>query len=336
MDISVYMHCYNSFGGHATLSLVGSFISMGSPDFGSGVTEIEFHPYFRSTEPANKTLENMYVKYHASLEELPRLRFLRKKQRITFDFNSKIATAEQISKFDPPQLELFLGFYHEVHTAIRDIKKKIKPSDEFDVDKFLAWVESKKADLPDNESDLKETADVLKRYEEQRRTAMDDWQKLGIDWIDFHSNAREILDLPFYWDCTNDFSPNGNDTGADVLGMYTDWRKQHRGKSSQIFFEQLLNGWEVNRNPKHDDDFSIQTYDESAIGLAFAHLKLDSYCPEWIRDIALTAIERQEKIIKTEHSTWDLFDERMETFALMRRKLEGIPSRGGNMQPAAN
>jgi len=335
MDISIFMHSYNGFGGHATLSLVGKFLSMGTPDFGPGVTEIELHPYFRSTQPAKKTLENMYVKYHASLEELPRMRFLRKKQRITMDFNSKIATAEQISKFGPPQLELFLEFYSEVHTAIQDIKKKIKPTDEFDVDKFFAWVETKKADLPRNESDLQEITDVLKRYEEQRGAAMDDWQKLGIDWVDFHPNAREILDLPFYWDCANDFSPNGNDTGADVFGMYSDWRKQHRGKSSQLFFDQLLKDWEVSLNPKQDDEFCIQTYDESAIGLAFAHLKLDSYCPEWIRDIALTAIERQEKIIKTEYSTWDLFDDRMKTFALIRRKLAECPTSGGSRQAAA-
>ncbi len=308
---------------------------MGTPDFGSGVTEIELHPYFRSTQPAKKTLENMYVKYHASLEDLPRLRFLRKKQRITIDFNSMIATAEEISKFGPPQLELFLEFYHEVHTVLRDIKKKIKPSDEFDVDKFLAWVDRKKADLPKNESNFKEISEQLKRYEEQRRAAMDDWQKLGIDWIDFHPNAREILDLPFYWDCTNDFSPNGNDTGADVLGMYTDWRKQHKGKSSQIFFEHLLDGWEVSRNPKPGDDFSIQTFDESAIGLAFAHLKLESNCPEWLRNLALAAIERQERIIKTEYSTWNLFSERMETFALLRSKLKECPTSGDSRQAAA-
>jgi hypothetical protein len=98
MVISVYKHCYNSFGGHATLSLVGRYLSMGTPDFGSGVTEIELHSYFRSTQPAKKTLEDMYVEHHAYLEDLPRLRFLRKKQRITIDFNSMIATAEEISK----------------------------------------------------------------------------------------------------------------------------------------------------------------------------------------------------------------------------------------------
>ncbi|MDY0282482.1 MAG: hypothetical protein RBR35_18195 [Salinivirgaceae bacterium] len=335
MDIDVLTHCYNRFGGHATLSLVGSFLSKGAPDFGPAVIEIELHPYFRSTLPAKKTLEDIYIRHHSTMEELPKLRFLRKKQRITIEFSSEIATAEEIIKFGPPQLQLFLDFYSEVRTIIQDITNKIKSSDKFDTDKFISWLESNELALPKNEAELKQIADELELYEEEKRAAMDDWQKLGIDWIDFHPNARKILDLPFYWECANDFSPNGNDTGADVLGMYRDWRKKHKGKSSQIFFEQLLKEWNVSLNPKPSDEFSIQTHDDSAIGLAFAHLKLDSYCPEWLRDLALTAIARQEKFIRTEYSSWNLFDERMETFTLMRRKLEGSPTSGGSSQAAA-
>src|SRR5581483_7953999 len=125
------------------------------------------------------------------------------------------------------------------------------------------------------------------------------------DWIDFHPKAREVLDSPFYWECGNDFAPNGNDTGADVLHGFRKWRMKNVRTPSRQFFQQLMRAWEV--NPKGNDDFSVQTFDQSAIGLAFAHLKFDAACPKWLKDTALAAVKRQRDILVAKHREWTLF-----------------------------
>jgi hypothetical protein len=39
--------------------------------------------------------------------------------------------------------------------------------------------------------------------------AMSPWERLAIDWQDVHPTARSVLDDPFLWESSNDFSPNG-------------------------------------------------------------------------------------------------------------------------------
>lgn len=160
---------------------------------------------------------------------------------------------------------------------------------------------------------------------------MDDWEALGIDWDDFHPHAREILDKPFYWDCIDEFAPNGNDTGADVLELLREWREQNKGKTSQAFLDQLFCAWEVDVNAKEGDEFSVQTHDESVIGLAFSHLKLDGACPEWLRTKALAAIARQAETFQRKYPTWDHLDRKIASLRLMEEKIKGCPTAGPNV-----
>ena len=61
----------------------------------------------------------------------------------------------------------------------------------------------------------------------QRLAQMDPWERLGIDWDDWHPAARKLLNDPFFWDQGSDYSPHGNDTGADLLADFKKWHGQH-------------------------------------------------------------------------------------------------------------
>src|SRR4051794_19424192 len=99
---------------------------------------------------------------------------------------------------------------------------------------------------------LPHSDDDLQMYREaaqlQRKTALAQlpwWQQLDIDWTEFHPAARILLDDPFFWDCTDGYSPHGNDTGADLIDEFVKWRKSHTQESPQSFLSQLLDQWGI-------------------------------------------------------------------------------------------
>lgn len=107
--------------------------------------------------------------------------------------------------------------------------------------------------------------------EEADRAVMSPWEQLGIDWRDYHPEARTILDDPFFWDCTNDFSPHGNDTGADLLDDYRKWLKRNPTGDPGTFYRNLLQSWEL---PPEGLQADLEENDKVAVAIAFAEIKL--------------------------------------------------------------
>ena len=60
-----------------------------------------------------------------------------------------------------------------------------------------------------------------------------------------HPNARLLLSEPFYWDSTDDNSPLGNDTGADVLSFYSEAVTDNPNTDPLKFLEELLGSSEM-------------------------------------------------------------------------------------------
>lgn len=120
-----------------------------------------------------------------------------------------------------------------------------------------------------------------------------------------HPKARAALTDDYFWDCTDDNSPFGNDTGADVLAFFREWRPSHaRGKPLR-FLGQLLRDWEVNddhwdvTDPAEvgrlvkQDKFSFQTRDEAIIALSFGQILLEGRVDPDVKHRALVALRRQ-------------------------------------------
>ena len=120
-----------------------------------------------------------------------------------------------------------------------------------------------------------------------------------------HPKARAALADDYFWDCTDDNSPFGNDTGADTLAFFREWRRDHpRGKPLR-FLSRLLRDWEATddhwevTDPAEvgrlaaDDRFSFDARDDALIALAFGQVVLEGRVEPEVKVRALTALHRQ-------------------------------------------
>jgi uncharacterized protein YfeS len=149
--------------------------------------------------------------------------------------------------------------------------------------------------------------------------AMSEWEKLGIEWRDYHPDARKILDDVFFWDCADDFAPHGNDTGADILHAYQKWFECDRGKSDPlVLYHQQTASWydakrvlpEIMREPLN----------EAAVAVAFAEIKMRAACRPSIAAVARSAIARQRA--ETEAAVdWPCREERLRRLSQLEAKL---------------
>src|SRR4051812_35428215 len=102
-----------------------------------------------------------------------------------------------------------------------------------------------------------------------------------------HPRARQLLTEPFFWSIADDGAPLGNDTGADTLAFYRQWRGEHPAASTQDFSRDILADWEVEdadwllldeallQEALDEEHYSVLTRDDFMIALAFAQLVLE-------------------------------------------------------------
>ncbi len=317
MKFYVMCKSYNCYGGHTTLSPIGDFLLQGSPEFGDAIKEITVTLHFAHSGPPKKTLEQLLDRHNRHRATLPKITYRRAKQRIEIDIASELMDGRDWKPSPRLSLPLFERGVDEVVHALWLMDKRLKPTDAFDLDAFLSQCESARRRIPISEDALQDLAAEMKAADQAKRAAMSPWEKLGIDWEDFHPRAREILDDPFFWECADDFSPNGNDTGADLLEAYRDWLKRHRNKQPMEFLEQLAKQWGYPDIGSMDDDVK----DEAAIALAFADIKLRFTCDPQAQELALKSIGRLRD--QAEAATaWSHGSERLKTLDKIESKLK--------------
>jgi uncharacterized protein YfeS len=148
-----------------------------------------------------------------------------------------------------------------------------------------------------------------------------------------HPNAARILTDEFYWDCVDDNSPFGNDTGADTLHFFHDWREEHPDTNPIVFLDELLAGWEVDndhwdvveseqaRELLREDAFGLNTRDDAVIAVALGQFALEGRIEPEIKRRALLAMERQAlPPLLESRSAWA--SERVERLGKMRAVVE--------------
>jgi uncharacterized protein YfeS len=317
MEFYVMAKSYNCYGGHTTLSPIGQFLLRGAPDFGNAINEITVTLHFPSSGPAKKTLEQLLDRHNSHRASLPKITYRRVKGKVEIDVASDLMDGRDWKPSPRLSLPLFARGVDEVIHALSLMGKRLKHTDAFDLDAFLSLCESARQRIPISEDALQDLAAELNAADQARRAAMSPWEKLGIDWEDFHPRAREILDDPFFWECADAFSPNGNDTGADLLEAYRDWLKRHKNGESIDFLDRLAKQWGYSDIDGMDEDVR----DEAAIALAFADLKLRSICDQEARELALKSINRQRA--EAEAATdWSHRSERLMSLDKIESKLK--------------
>lgn len=151
-----------------------------------------------------------------------------------------------------------------------------------------------------------------------------------------HPAAREILADDFFWDPVDDNSPFGNDTGADVLAMFPDRRREHPESAPLVFLTELLQGWEVVDahweaiSPEEvgallqEDEFSFTHRDDAIVALAFALLALEGRVAAEVRDRALVALQREALPAALERWRPEVQQERQARLKRMEGILRGL------------
>jgi len=321
MQIDVAVHTITTYGGCTSIALVGSYLEHQLPSYGEDIGELEVHVYFMP----RPTTEVFTDPYSTFITSLPNAKFLRAKKRFVINYLSRLGDTRVAEGFGPPKLDLFRQAAPEIVGELAAIAPKLKKGDAFDAPGFIAEMQRRLTCLPTTQEQFEALQAELKRARQERDAHLNPWDKLGVDWEDYHPRAREVLDDVFYWECADDFAPNGNDTGADVLTEYQEWRQSHRKSSVDAFFADLMTGWEVTWPAASHDEFSFRTHGEASIGLAFAQLKIDAGCEAPVRQRALEAIDLERQRMRERHPDWELLDERLKSLALLEAKLQGAP-----------
>jgi uncharacterized protein YfeS len=214
---------------------------------------------------------------------------------------------------------LFKAGVAETITALELLKKRLTAKDNFNLEAFLAHCNRAQSRLPSTVEELAAFAEEREKRHAARYAAMSPWERLGIDWRDFHPDARQILDVPYFWECSNEFAPNGNDTGADVLADYRKWLRRNPSGDPIAFYKELIRRWGV-ASDEPLSDLNRTIMDEAAVALAFAEFKLRADCRPSVAVLAQAAIHRQrEKAI--EAVNWPHREERLKSLDILEAKL---------------
>ena len=293
MQFYVMARTYNTYGGHPTLSLISDFLLGDLDNFGSAVTELTVTFHFPHTGQARRTLEEMFASFHTHRRTLPKVVFRRKRGQAAIDIASELLDGKDWDQKRGLSLPLFKAGVAETVVALGLLRKRLTAKDDFELDTFLNHCNNSQSRLPSTAEDLAAFAEESKKRQAARYAAMSPWERLGIDWRDFHPDARKFLDDPFYWESSNDFAPNGNDTGADLLADYRKWLHRYPTEDPITFYRELIRRWGFPPEPSGDLDRTVM--DEAAVALAFAEFKLRADCRPSVAELARRAIERQRQ-----------------------------------------
>jgi uncharacterized protein YfeS len=319
LEFYVMACSYNTYGGHATLSLIGDFIVADAPEFGTGVTELTVHFNFPHSGPPRSTLERDYDKFHANLRTLPKVVFRRKRGKAVIDIASQLLDGKDLEWPTKLSVSLFRGGFEETVAALNLLRPRLTSKDLFSLDALLDHCRGREVDLPGSDEALAALKSELDRRKAELRERLSPWERLDVDWRDFHRDARRVLDDPFFWEEGNDFSPHGNDSGADLLSDYRRWLRGHPSDDPLRFYQNLMAQWALSEDAT--DPLVRSPMDEAAVALAFAELKLRADCRPSVAQLAREAVRRQrEEALKAEG--WPHREDRLKSLELIESKLQ--------------
>jgi uncharacterized protein YfeS len=222
-------------------------------------------------------LESLYESYEQYVKTLPNYICSPSKNTVTTLYVSTLWKLEdfQTGKTRMITAETLIKALVELSTVLNDAVDH-SAGEEKNLYSVLREVVNNAADTV-NDSDLENLKTTGIQLSKQWFESLSAWDKLQIDWQQYHPKSRHILDDVFFWDPTNDFSPNGNDFGWDILEAFLSWRQQNPAQSSEIFF----------------DEYASVTDCDLLIAATFAAIKVDLSCPSTLLDKTLDCINLQ-------------------------------------------
>jgi uncharacterized protein YfeS len=202
-----------------------------------------------------------------------------------------------------------------------------RPKPGLDIGALVACLRALEARVPETQPEFSAFLSDAYHAGEARRARLPWWEQLDVRWEDWHPVARQRLDDRLFWEQEAAAAPHGNDTGADLLRAYR--RRRSRAAGGAAFLDRLLRRWQIPtdwrvRPPEQwtaDDETWIVTWDEAAIALAFAQIKLEGDCEADVRALALEAIDREAGAAAAARFGWSPRPERDAALLRMRHAL---------------
>ncbi len=330
MKLDLPIHTYDSYGGAVEFAPVMALVELCSEDFGSALQEIELCLVFRcsdSYQPQDSDFRDTFNEFHNEYcARLPERRFLRKKARLTLKALAEFATAEEthrltttfILEWQHAVLDLLIG-------ELKACRRKFKATDDFRLDDFITWLQAQHQNLPRTQEEAKALDAELRRKQLVESAQMSDWEQLGLDWEDYHPNAREVVTDPRLWSLGHEFAPNGNDDGADILGIFREQKSRWKRGGGKAFYNNLAEGWGFSIETSPADTIEYDMYRRAAVALPFVFLKLFAECPNWLAYKAISVIDGYKSYLETHDLDWDHRDECLEYQGLMLECLRSCP-----------
>ncbi|MGD1840973.1 MAG: hypothetical protein ACFB0B_08775 [Thermonemataceae bacterium] len=173
-----------------------------------------------------------------------------------------------------------------------------------------------------------------------------DDEEIGLAKTTSHPNFNTIVEEAFYYDLMDDFSPFGNDTGADTLMTLSDWIKENSSdegilpwmfayidsfgfkyKSEDV--AQLITLSEIS-HILQQDALMIRCMDQAIIATGFGQVKITGRINKQLKEVTQTALERQLLITKQDltrgkEASIAIIKEYLERVETMKRDLLKLP-----------
>jgi uncharacterized protein YfeS len=336
MELLVMARSYNAYGGVEEFSPVEMLFEPVATMFGTGLKEIELTLQFAS-RPGTKplpSLESRFSAFHSSLDATSERRFNRKRGILTICTKADFAFAQDVFPKVPmgksPEYSSNAHYWQRqllsiLASELKACEKKFRGVDGFEFENFLKWVEHLPSILIADQDIARMQLEEFRLRRFWARQALSDWDRLDLNWADFHPSARSIISNPRLWDEADEFSPNGNDTGADTLALAQAsvgelTKSQDEGRS---FYERIWTQWgfafPVTAN--ETSEVAEDVHREFVIGLAFAYLKLLGKCPKWLLQLAHEELDRHQGNLDQNKNQLTFYRQASEMNGLVRQVL---------------
>ena len=315
-------------GGGMSIAPVGEVLEDALVDREFGISDLEIHPYFDRGKPSPGGWEEAFDRYHAFLRTLPTTRFESKRRKLSIQYLSQLTPVDDVLDERAFMPAVFRKAYNEMIDVLRSLEVKLEGKAGLQFSALVGAIRQIALELPRTDAGVYNLMRDVRARQQTRFDALPWDARLGIEWTDFHPNAKILLNAPLFWDVVDDNSPHGNDTGADILEDFKRWRVKNKEVPPLRFLDRRLASWGF-------DAFSSSlraevpvlpaatiepTRDEAAIALAFALIKLEGKCDAATRQRAVEAIDRQSSDGAV--AAWRSADERRQALKVMRAKLE--------------
>lgn len=231
------------------------------------------------------------------------VRFERKRELLRITWPSTRLTPDEAST--PLDRLITRDLFYRVFDDVIDglswaFQKRIKPSDDFDAVGCLAWLQKMRAvQYPSDEELNARLASANDAYQAFWATRSP-WEQLSVDWDRMHADAREILNDPFYWSEGHEFSPHGNDAGADILADWSQFKKMP--------VAEVCAAMGLPRSAEDMPDYLWKEWIDVHLALAFGHIKKSGNCPANIAKVTREVICKEQRLAQ-EKDDWEHRDE---------------------------